>query len=175
MLELNCLVQGDGPRNAFSIEIESTKNVSALQQVIRKRKEPALDHVPADTLVLWKVSIPATGLVKEDPRIQDLPEDESLLPLSQLSTVFSGTLKEGHIHVVVRAPHAGQSQSVCLAVSIAHQTLCPIHNAINDHPPLPRIITHAVIACLSSPSQSLIASPSHLMFIRSVSDSTRGA
>jgi hypothetical protein len=81
--------------------------------------------------------------------------------MNRLSKVFPipPGPEEDHIHIVVRDPHAGQSQSVCLAVSIAHHpvTSCPIHNAINDHPPLPRIITHAVIACLSSPSQLLIA------------------
>jgi hypothetical protein len=55
-LELNCLVQGVGLRNVFSIEIASTKNVSALKELIKDEKKHAFNRVPADTLVLWKVS-----------------------------------------------------------------------------------------------------------------------
>jgi hypothetical protein len=112
-LELNCLVQGDGPRNAFSIEIASTKNVSALKQVIRKEKEPAFDHIPANTLVLWRVSIPADSLVKQDPRTLDLIEDQSLSPLEELSEVFSASLPRKHIHIVVRVPPTGEWACCC--------------------------------------------------------------
>jgi hypothetical protein len=59
-LELNCLVQGDDSRRVFQLEIASTKTVSALKDPIKDKKKPAFDHVPADTLVLWKVSIPPT-------------------------------------------------------------------------------------------------------------------
>jgi hypothetical protein len=113
-LELNCLVQGDDLRNAFSVEIASTKNVSALKQRIRKEKEPAFDHVPADTLVLWKVSIPADGLAKQNPRVHDLDEDQSLSPLEELSEVFSGSLRRKHIHIVVQAPPVGEWTFVAL-------------------------------------------------------------
>ena len=61
-LELNYLVQGDGPRNVFTIEIASTKNVSALKKKISDEKQHAFKGVDADTLVLWKVSIPANGI-----------------------------------------------------------------------------------------------------------------
>jgi hypothetical protein len=120
-LELNCLVQGDALRNAFSVEISSTKNVSALQEAIRKKKEPAFDRVPADTLVLWKVSIPADGLAKEDPRVHDLDEDQSLSPLEELSEVFSASLPRKHIHIVVRAPSTSEHRVIMT---------CHIHNSL---------------------------------------------
>jgi hypothetical protein len=113
-LELNCLVLGHDLRNAFSVEISSTKNVSALQEAIRKKKEHGFKGVDADTLVLWKVSIPADGLAKEDPRILDLDEDQSLSPLEELSEVFSVSLPRKHIHIVVRAPPVGEWAFVAL-------------------------------------------------------------
>jgi len=36
-LELNCLVSGDDPGNTFTIEIASTKNVSALKDAIKDK------------------------------------------------------------------------------------------------------------------------------------------
>jgi hypothetical protein len=109
-LEINCLVQGDDLRNIFPVKIGSHESVGTFKQAIRKGKEPALDHVPADTLVLWKVSIPAESLVRQDPRILDLDKDHSLLPTNQLSEVFSDALQEEHIHVVVRAPNHGEHE-----------------------------------------------------------------
>jgi hypothetical protein len=55
-LELFCWVQGDPHDQAFSLEIAGTKTVSALKKAIKAEKKPAFDHVPADTLKLWKVS-----------------------------------------------------------------------------------------------------------------------
>jgi hypothetical protein len=112
-LQLNCLVQGDNLCNAFSVEIASTKNASALQKAIRKEKEHAFKGVDADTLVLWKVSMPADGPVKQDPRIHDLDEDQSLSLLEELSEVFSALLPRNHIHIVVRAPPVGEYRPLC--------------------------------------------------------------
>jgi hypothetical protein len=49
-LELNCLVLGDDPSHIFTIEIQGTKNISALKEVIKDKKKPVFDHVPADAL-----------------------------------------------------------------------------------------------------------------------------
>ena len=55
-LELFCWVQGDDHRQAFSLKIAGTETVSALKKAIKEKKKLAFDHVPADTLKLWKVS-----------------------------------------------------------------------------------------------------------------------
>jgi hypothetical protein len=54
-LELNCLVLGDVSSRVFTVKIANTENVSALKKLIKVEKKPAFDHVPADTLDLWKV------------------------------------------------------------------------------------------------------------------------
>jgi hypothetical protein len=55
-LKLNCIVLGDDPSHAFEIKIAPTESVSALREVIKDKKKPHFDHVPADSLKLWKVS-----------------------------------------------------------------------------------------------------------------------
>jgi hypothetical protein len=57
------LVFDDDPGHVFTIKMPSTETVSILKKEIKKEKEPAFDHVPADTLVLWKVSILASSRI----------------------------------------------------------------------------------------------------------------
>jgi hypothetical protein len=102
------LVQGDDSRRVFQLEIVSTKTVSALKKAIWIEKKHAFQHVDTNTLVLWKVSIPANGPLNDDLRILGLSEGESLQPLEELSEVFSASLPRKHIHVVVRATPMGK-------------------------------------------------------------------
>jgi hypothetical protein len=55
-LELFCWVQGDDPRQAFSLKIAGAETVSALKEAIKEKKKVSFEHVDADTLKLWKVS-----------------------------------------------------------------------------------------------------------------------
>jgi hypothetical protein len=57
-LELNCFVLGDDPNRVFPIKIDSTESVGTLKKVIKDKKKPDFDQVPADALKVWKVSIP---------------------------------------------------------------------------------------------------------------------
>ena len=41
----------------FQVTLGRTKSIADLKEGIREKKKPAFDHVPADTLVLWKVSV----------------------------------------------------------------------------------------------------------------------
>ena len=55
-LKLNCIVFGDDPRHIFPVDVERTKTVGDLKNVIKVAKKPEFDHVAADRLELWKVS-----------------------------------------------------------------------------------------------------------------------
>jgi hypothetical protein len=112
-LEINCFVQGDDPRNISTVAIPKTKNVNALKQAIRKEKKHAFKGVDASALVLWKVSLPCDSLVEEGPRIIDLDENQSLVSVDSLSEVFLDAPEKGHIHIVVRAPPAGEWALCC--------------------------------------------------------------
>lgn len=98
MLALNCLVSSDDPDHMFTIEIANTKNVSALKDAIKEKRQPAFDHIPADTLVLWKVSCPVDDGLGEN--LRNLAGENPLLPLDKLSKVFSN-VDETDLHIIV--------------------------------------------------------------------------
>ena len=100
-LALNCLVSGDDTSNIFTIEIANTKNVSTLKDAIKEKKQPAFDHVPADALVLWKVSLPVDDKLEEN--FPDLAGETPLSPVNKLSKVFSD-VDDMHLHIVVGRP-----------------------------------------------------------------------
>ena len=100
-LALNCLVSGDNTDHIFTIEIANAKNVSALKDSIKDKKKPAFDHVPADTLVLWKVSLSVDKSLAEI--VKNFDGGEPLSPLDKLSKVFS-VVDETCLHIVVGQP-----------------------------------------------------------------------
>ena len=55
-LDLNCIVLSDDPSHVFPVKIARTESISTLKKMIKEEKKPAFDHVPTDTLSLWKVS-----------------------------------------------------------------------------------------------------------------------
>jgi hypothetical protein len=55
-LTLNCWVDGGDRGRVFLIKISSSETVSTLKDAIKDKKKPTFDHVPADSLDLWKVS-----------------------------------------------------------------------------------------------------------------------
>jgi hypothetical protein len=62
------LVLGDNDRSrVFPVEIANNKTIGALKDAIKEKKKPAFDHVPADTLDLWKVSGFDSPLVRSCP------------------------------------------------------------------------------------------------------------
>jgi hypothetical protein len=108
-LELNCLVLGDDPSHIFTIEIQGTKNISALETAIKEKKKPVFDHVLADALELFKDSLTVDdGLAAKLTRFR--PENEGDRSLSsaldRLRDVF-GDAPDKHLHVIVQPPDSG--------------------------------------------------------------------
>ena len=109
-LELNCLVLGDDRSHIFAIDIDGTKKVSALKKAIKEKKKPVFDHVPADALEVFEVSIPdGDGLDAELKRFRPEDHRDHLLasPVKRLKDVF-GDPKDEHLHVIVAPPLAGE-------------------------------------------------------------------
>jgi hypothetical protein len=100
-LELNCLVSGDDPSHIFTIEIADARNVSALKDAIKEKKKPAFDHIPADTLILWKSSFPVDESLQEN--LRKFVGEKPLSPVNKLSKVFSN-VHDTHLHIVVGCP-----------------------------------------------------------------------
>ena len=106
-LELNCLVLEEDHSHVFSVEISASKNVAALKKAIKKEKKHTFEHVDADALVLWTVSIPADDTLEEELSKLELVDEGSLSPVNRLSKEFSGEPKEGYLHIIVKAPPTG--------------------------------------------------------------------
>jgi hypothetical protein len=102
LLEINCLVHGEPRSRIFPVEIASTKTVGALKDAIKEKKQHTFQHVDADALVLWRVSVPDNQDLVET--LGDLVDEESLSPVHGLSKVFSNRPKEEYLHIVVKGP-----------------------------------------------------------------------
>jgi hypothetical protein len=102
LLELNCFVQGDDRNQVFSIEIPNNKPISALKKAIKEEQKPTLDHVTADSLQLWKVSIPVDNNSRETLSQIVLRDEEAVSPVKRLTDVFSDRPKQGDLHVIKR-------------------------------------------------------------------------
>ena len=48
-------MEDDSPERVFPVKIDGTESVGTLKEVIKDKKKPAFDLVPADTLELFKV------------------------------------------------------------------------------------------------------------------------
>lgn len=119
-LKLLCYVKGKHYNHTFPVEIGKEKWVANLKKAINQEKRPDFNHITADSLVLWKVSIPHNpnltdninnlSLVNNNGSLQVSmahPNNEhflSLSPVHKLSKVFSEPLIEEHVHLIVKMP-----------------------------------------------------------------------
>ena len=101
---------GDDASHIFPVEIVDSKTVGDLRDAIKDKKRPTFDHVPADTLVLWKVSILVNRSLTENLSNRTLGNESSLLPMDELSEVFSDSPAQRHLHIVVSAPPASKCE-----------------------------------------------------------------
>jgi hypothetical protein len=110
ILELNCFVHDDDPRphHVFPVKIARTESVGTLKEAIKDKKQVALEHVDADALQLWKVSIPVNGGFKENVRNVELRDEDALSPVDRLSKVYLGQPEDGDLHIIVRSPPASE-------------------------------------------------------------------
>ena len=82
------LVYGEPSRRAFPVKIERGESVGVLKKLVKEEKKPMLDHLPADTLDLWKVNIP----VADDEATQnpDLSNAIMLRSVDEIAEHFDG-------------------------------------------------------------------------------------
>jgi Crinkler effector protein N-terminal domain len=100
-------VLGDDRSHVFPVEISASKNVGALKKAIKREKKHTLDHVDVDALVLWSISIPDDETLEKELIKLELVDERALSPMNRLSNKFSCVLKEGHLHIIVKAPPTG--------------------------------------------------------------------
>lgn len=106
-LSLNCYMRGDDCAQAFKVDIDKAKSVSDLKKAIKEEKRPEFDYIPANSLVLWKVSVQFTQNLKNEVEAHNLVDDNKLQPLEDLSGIFSD-LEIKRVHVIIDRPQSGE-------------------------------------------------------------------
>ena len=122
MFNLLCYVRDDDYKQAFKVEIEEGEAVATLKEVIKEKKRPHFDHILADSLVLWKVSLPYDRNLAENAKNLSLVDGlsqvsvtdpslnneqiQSLSSPQKLSNIFSELPMEEHVHIIVEPPPA---------------------------------------------------------------------
>ncbi|KAM6494879.1 hypothetical protein JOM56_009502 [Amanita muscaria] len=107
-LQLFCYVRDDDYKQAFLLEIKENELVSTLRKSIKEKKRPKFDHIPADSLVLWRVSVPFDQNLKENVEALNLVSNDKLQTVDILSDLFPSGLQTKTVHVVVDRPHSGK-------------------------------------------------------------------
>jgi hypothetical protein len=102
ILELNCFIQGDDPSHIFPIKIARTESVGTLKEFI-KTKKVTLEHVDADSLRLWDISIPYDNTFKETLRKVELIDEKQLSAFDNLASIFPN-LPANSLHIIVKPP-----------------------------------------------------------------------
>lgn len=114
-LKLNCVILDDNNNNrAFSVSIsDQGTNVDDLKVAIKGKKSNAFRTIDADSLQLWKVSVPRQEVSESDICAP------SLDPLKKLDGLFPDTLEREHVHIIVRPPVAGVSSTLFVSYNIS--------------------------------------------------------
>ncbi|KAK3846355.1 MAG: hypothetical protein J3R72DRAFT_486623 [Linnemannia gamsii] len=117
-LTLFCLISGEHASRAFPVEVSSSKTVGALKDAIISKKPNAFEHIDANDLVLWRVSIPDDDDLSIP--LDSVSEKKKLKATTKLSKVFDAELPEDTIHIVVERPQAaGTPHSLDLHPEVA--------------------------------------------------------
>ncbi|KAF9112859.1 hypothetical protein BGX30_007159, partial [Mortierella sp. GBA39] len=104
-LTLFCLVDGEATSNAFSIEIEQTKTVDHLKDLIKVKKTIDFNDIDADQLTLWRVSIPVVPANKHKPIVlYEVESSTEFDPTDDVSDVFPKTPPKKTIHIIIQRP-----------------------------------------------------------------------
>ena len=109
-------MKGELYKQAFDVEIGRRKSVANLKDNIKEKQKPNFDHIPASSLVLWKISIPYDQNLAKNVDILSLVDDglspqaflakqqiQSLSPVDELSKLFPEPPIEKHVHIIVGA------------------------------------------------------------------------
>ena len=100
ILEVNCLVLGDPEDEIFTIEVAATKNISALKDLIKIKRDDLFRDVGATKITVGTA-------FKKYEEIKGTVPLPNLHPLSRISQIFLN-LNPMDVHVII-APPAGKS------------------------------------------------------------------
>jgi hypothetical protein len=102
-IAINCLVSGDGPGKAFTVEIPSDDSVSILKKLVKGKA--CFSSVDARDIRLFKLKVslaPDDASRVSDPLQNDAVQELSS-PLAKVPAIFKD-LPEDKVHVIVLRP-----------------------------------------------------------------------
>jgi Crinkler effector protein N-terminal domain len=106
-MKLYCWVMGDEVNQLFPLNIAYNKDIGGLKKAI-KNEQPQFNHLSANALTLWKVSIPAQELDARLPNFQPKHDPNNgvyqLSPMDGLSEIFALEPLHKHLHIIVQPP-----------------------------------------------------------------------
>ena len=73
-----------------------------LKELVKEKKRPTLDHLPADALDLWQASVPEEGDVGLRGFV--LEDSKKLRSTWEVGSVFEGDPPKRHVHIMVKVP-----------------------------------------------------------------------
>ncbi|KAG2100178.1 uncharacterized protein F5147DRAFT_813356 [Suillus discolor] len=105
-LKLNCIVLGDDPRHIFPVNIERTKTVGDLREVIKDKTKRQFDDVDAHCLELWKVDLPVNETIEHNLNNLTLDPMKSLSPVDEMVKIFPNAPPHKYLHIIIQYPPA---------------------------------------------------------------------
>jgi hypothetical protein len=110
------MMRSDHLDHMYVVNIAMNMSVANLKDAIKNITKPALDHLPADALDLWKVSIPFDDRFEEVNAL-DLKTEGRLLPWTKLSSLFSKESTGEFLDIVIKVPD-GKLESLTSALQL---------------------------------------------------------
>jgi hypothetical protein len=101
ILNLSCWLVGDDATSIFQAEFVNTRSVATLKDAIKEKKKPVLDHIPADSLRLWRCSIPVDRDLQKRLASLDLADESQLSSVDDLLEIFPELPPRKHLHIIV--------------------------------------------------------------------------
>jgi hypothetical protein len=102
-ISLFCVVQGEPTEKAFAVDIEKSKTVSHLRELIWEKTQETFKNLDAKDFTLWAVSVPiGDGTVQIDlAQVQK----RRLLPRSKIASVITeDDLTNEGFYIVIEPP-----------------------------------------------------------------------
>ncbi|KAG0023794.1 hypothetical protein BGZ81_007931 [Podila clonocystis] len=121
-LTLFCIMEGQRTNRAFCVKPSPSDTVHDLRCLIKAAKEPSLDHVLADKLNLFRMTISDDASSSSISPIQPTHAHSSMLlrPTQVLSDVFGSRAAPNAIHIVVQRPPAAPADRTAMWYFLAH-------------------------------------------------------
>ncbi|KAF8316713.1 uncharacterized protein EI90DRAFT_2944264, partial [Cantharellus anzutake] len=102
---------GDDATQVFPVAISRTATVGILKEAIKDKKQVAFQHVDANDLALWKVSIPVDDSFDANVEREN---KQVLVSVKRLSHLFPHQPDDQNLHIIIRSPHPPILELYCL-------------------------------------------------------------